>query len=66
MTTRTIASRPEILPGPDFTRLDSMQAIRRIQQLRAQGMADHSIAALVAWHVGDVRRAIGNRRWMQP
>jgi hypothetical protein len=29
-------------------------------------MGDHAIAAIVAWHVSDVRRAVGHRDWMKP
>lgn len=61
MTSRSMPAFAARTQSPEFTRLDSTAAIRRVQQLRSQGLADYTIAALVAWHVSDVRRAISSR-----
>jgi hypothetical protein len=46
---------------PDFATLDQDAAFRRIRQLLCSGLADHTVADLVGWHVDDVRRVASLR-----
>ncbi|MGH9644847.1 MAG: hypothetical protein ACRD3Q_20785 [Terriglobales bacterium] len=58
MTLRTVR---ESRQAPDFTRLTSAEARRRVQQLVRQGFPEYHAADLFGWSVTDVRRALAER-----
>lgn len=63
MTTRTIRHWPSWdprCPAPvaDLRSLTGSQMDRCCTELASAGRSDHEIAALIGWHVSEVRRAL--------
>lgn len=61
MTERVQLPEPRPPAVPDFTRLDNMQAMQRVQELMRRGWSEQTVAALTGWGVDDVRRALAER-----
>lgn len=51
---------PASVAVADFSDVSNAAAVRRVCQLAAQGYAVATIAGLTGWHVGDVRRVLGD------
>ncbi len=59
MTARTVRTTPRPPhQSPDFTRLTSTEARRRVAQLLSMGLAEGTVAVMVGWSTTDVRRAM--------